>query len=177
MRIRDGILILPLTSCVISVQSLNLFVSKSSQYYVVFTRALFQGIVVRMKRVNAECPALSMTPNIPRTTHRSQTFFLYILLELLLLSLLLNNSSVCKNKVFQVKQCVQWYGSPNTRLYAVTMEIVLYFIFKRYSFLKAFPWGLYPWLVPTAALRLFIQWNATAFIMHCPLLFSSKFKF
>lgn len=41
---------------------------------------------------------------------------------------------VCIKIVFKVKQYVQQYGSPNTRLCAVTMEMVLYFIFSTYRF-------------------------------------------
>ena len=56
-----------------------------------------------------------------------------------------------------------------TRLCAVTMEMVLYFIFSRYRFLKAFPWGLHSWLVLKAAFLLLTQLISTAFIEH-PLL-------
>lgn len=49
------------------------------------------------------------------------------------------------------------------------MEMVLYFIFGRYRFLKAFPWGLHSWLVLKAAFFLFIQLISTTFIEH-PLL-------
>lgn len=87
---------------------------------------------------------------------------------MLLLSLL-RKSPV--NVKIKVKQHVQRCGSPNTRLHAVTIEMTLYIIFRRYSFLKAFPWGLYPWLVFKAALFLFIQLTSTAFIEYHPPLF------
>lgn len=80
-------------------------------------------------------------------------------------------TQVCVKTVFKVKQYIQPYGSPNTRLCAVTIEMFLYFIFRRYSFLKAFPRGVYHWLVLTAGLLLFILLNSTACIQHHPLLF------
>lgn len=58
-----------------------------------------------------------------------------------------------------------------TRLCAVTMEMVLYFIFGRYRFLKAFPWGLHSWLALKAAFLLLIQLISTAFIEHPPPLY------
>lgn len=119
------------------------------KYHMKATRRLLQEIKELMFRL-----PLANTAQPPPPTHSGQTFF-RSLLEMLLLPLLSNCSCLCKNKVFQIKQCVLWSESPNTRLCAVTMEIVLYFDFKRYSFKKAFPWGLYPWLVPTVALLLF----------------------
>lgn len=114
------------------------------------------SIVVRIERVNVLCPTLSMAPDIAHTeTRHSLDPFCRCC------CLWPHNSSECKNKVFKVKQYVQRYGSPNTRLCAVTMEMALHFIFRRYSFLEAFPWGLYPWLVLMAALPLFIQLNST----------------